>query len=305
MWMFCCHEPYSIGNAEVSRSVEHCECRAVTKCSLPWNQSCYELFCTVNAEVSRTIQYRVSRVVTKCLVPWIQSCHELFSTVNSELSRTVQYRKCGAVNELLSTGNAELSLTVKYRECRSVTNCSVPWMQSCHELFSTINAELLMNCSVPWMQSCHELFSAVNSELSRTFQCRECRAVMNRSVPWIQWCYNSRLHSGRPGDGWVCTDADTCLREPAASTLSLLPGVSWIQVWARNLVSDLKREHRQRAIVISALRRISAGRADDMSGGWRKLRNEERHDLYTSPSITRIKSTRVLLSRRFETMSSE
>jgi hypothetical protein len=42
------------------------------------------------------------------------------------------------------------------------------------------------------------------------------------------------------------------------------------------------------------LRRILGPRRDEMTGGWRKLHNEEFHDLYSSPSIiTMIKSRRM------------
>jgi hypothetical protein len=36
------------------------------------------------------------------------------------------------------------------------------------------------------------------------------------------------------------------------------------------------------------LRRIVGPRMDEMMGGWRKLYNEELHDLYSLPSIIRI-----------------
>jgi hypothetical protein len=36
------------------------------------------------------------------------------------------------------------------------------------------------------------------------------------------------------------------------------------------------------------LRRIFGPKRDEETGGWRKLRNEELHDLYSSPSIDRI-----------------
>jgi hypothetical protein len=37
----------------------------------------------------------------------------------------------------------------------------------------------------------------------------------------------------------------------------------------------------------SALRRIYGPRRDEVTGRWRKLHNEELHDMYTSPSIIR------------------
>jgi hypothetical protein len=42
------------------------------------------------------------------------------------------------------------------------------------------------------------------------------------------------------------------------------------------------------------LRRIFGSKRDEETGGWRKLHNEELHNLYTSPSIIRmIKSRRM------------
>jgi hypothetical protein len=37
-----------------------------------------------------------------------------------------------------------------------------------------------------------------------------------------------------------------------------------------------------------ALRRIFEPKRDEMTGGWRKLHNEELHGLYSSPSIVRV-----------------
>jgi hypothetical protein len=43
-------------------------------------------------------------------------------------------------------------------------------------------------------------------------------------------------------------------------------------------------------------RRIFRPKRDEVTGGWRKLHNEELHDLYSSPSIiTMIKSRRMRL----------
>jgi hypothetical protein len=36
------------------------------------------------------------------------------------------------------------------------------------------------------------------------------------------------------------------------------------------------------------LRRIFGPKGDEVTGGWRKLHNEELHDLYSSPSIVRV-----------------
>jgi hypothetical protein len=45
------------------------------------------------------------------------------------------------------------------------------------------------------------------------------------------------------------------------------------------------------------LRRMFGPKMDKVTGGWRKLRNDELHDLYSSPSIIRIiKSRRMRLA---------
>jgi hypothetical protein len=41
-----------------------------------------------------------------------------------------------------------------------------------------------------------------------------------------------------------------------------------------------------------ALRRIFGAKRDEVTGGWRKLHNEEHHNLYISPSIIRIFKSR-------------
>jgi hypothetical protein len=58
------------------------------------------------------------------------------------------------------------------------------------------------------------------------------------------------------------------------------------------LVSDIKEEHRLRVFENRVLRRIFGPRRDDMTGEWRKLHNEELHDLYSSPGIIRIIKSR-------------
>jgi hypothetical protein len=50
----------------------------------------------------------------------------------------------------------------------------------------------------------------------------------------------------------------------------------------------LREEHRLRMFGNSLLRRIFGQRSDDVTGGWRKLYNEELHDLYFSASIFKI-----------------
>jgi hypothetical protein len=46
------------------------------------------------------------------------------------------------------------------------------------------------------------------------------------------------------------------------------------------------------------LRRIFGSKTDEVTAGWRKLRKEELHDLYSSPSIIRIiRSRRMMWAR--------
>jgi hypothetical protein len=56
----------------------------------------------------------------------------------------------------------------------------------------------------------------------------------------------------------------------------------------------LKEEHRLRVFQNRVLRRIFGSMRDEVTGGWRKLHNEELHNLYSSQSIIRmIKSRRM------------
>jgi hypothetical protein len=55
----------------------------------------------------------------------------------------------------------------------------------------------------------------------------------------------------------------------------------------------LREEHRLRAFENRELRRIFGPKRDEVTGDWRKLLNEELHNLYSSTNITRmIKSRR-------------
>jgi hypothetical protein len=50
----------------------------------------------------------------------------------------------------------------------------------------------------------------------------------------------------------------------------------------------LREEHRLRVFQNRVLRRIFGPKKYEVTGGWRKLHNEELHNLYSSPSIIRI-----------------
>jgi hypothetical protein len=56
----------------------------------------------------------------------------------------------------------------------------------------------------------------------------------------------------------------------------------------------LREEHRLRVFENRVLRRIFRPKIDEVTGGWRKLHNEELRGLYSSPSIVRaIKARRI------------
>jgi hypothetical protein len=54
----------------------------------------------------------------------------------------------------------------------------------------------------------------------------------------------------------------------------------------------LREEHKLRVFKNRVLRRIFGPKRAGVTGGWRKLHNEELHDLYSSPSIIRIIKSR-------------
>jgi hypothetical protein len=66
----------------------------------------------------------------------------------------------------------------------------------------------------------------------------------------------------------------------------------WCETWS--LI--LREEHRLRVFENRVLRRIFGPKRDDVTGGLRKLHNEELHDLYSSPSI--IINNQIIKSRR-------
>jgi hypothetical protein len=54
----------------------------------------------------------------------------------------------------------------------------------------------------------------------------------------------------------------------------------------------LKTEYRLRVFENRVLRRIFGPERDEVTGGWRKLHNEELHGLYSSPNIIRVIKSR-------------
>jgi hypothetical protein len=54
----------------------------------------------------------------------------------------------------------------------------------------------------------------------------------------------------------------------------------------------LREEHRLKVFENRVLRRIFRPKRDELTGEWRKLHNQELHDMYSSPSIVRIIKSR-------------
>jgi hypothetical protein len=50
----------------------------------------------------------------------------------------------------------------------------------------------------------------------------------------------------------------------------------------------IRKEHTLRVFENRVLRRIFGPKRDEVTGGWRKLHNEELHGLYSSPSTVRV-----------------
>jgi hypothetical protein len=50
----------------------------------------------------------------------------------------------------------------------------------------------------------------------------------------------------------------------------------------------LREENRLRVFENRVLRRIFGPKRDELTGGWRKMHNEELHGLYSSPSIVMV-----------------
>jgi hypothetical protein len=70
----------------------------------------------------------------------------------------------------------------------------------------------------------------------------------------------------------------------------ILPVLYGCETWSLTL----KEAHRLGVFENRVLRRIYGPRRDKVTGEWRKLHNEELHDLYSSPSIIRIIKARMM-----------
>jgi hypothetical protein len=69
----------------------------------------------------------------------------------------------------------------------------------------------------------------------------------------------------------------------------ILPAVPWgPETWSLTL----REEHMLRMFENRVLRGIFGPKRNEVTGGWRKLHNEELHNLYSSPSIIRMITSR-------------
>jgi hypothetical protein len=57
---------------------------------------------------------------------------------------------------------------------------------------------------------------------------------------------------------------------------------------------DIRHEHTLRVFENRMLRRVFGPKRDEVTGGWRKMHNEELHNFHSSPSIIRITKYRVV-----------
>jgi hypothetical protein len=67
-------------------------------------------------------------------------------------------------------------------------------------------------------------------------------------------------------------------------TIILPVGLYGRETWSLTV----REEHRLRVFENRVLRRIFRTKREELAGGWRRLYNEELHDLYASPNIDRV-----------------
>jgi hypothetical protein len=72
-------------------------------------------------------------------------------------------------------------------------------------------------------------------------------------------------------------------------TIILIVVLYGCETWSLTLMED----HRLRKFENRVLRRIFGPKRDEVKGDWKKLHNEELHNLYSSPNIIRMIDSRI------------
>jgi hypothetical protein len=91
------------------------------------------------------------------------------------------------------------------------------------------------------------------------------------------------------GDPWFDRQLSKSIKIRIYKTIILPVVLYGCETWSLTL----REEHRLRVFENRVLRGICGPKGYEVTGGWRKLRNEELHNLYPSPSIIRM-----IMSRR-------
>jgi hypothetical protein len=129
---------------------------------------------------------------------------------------------------------------------------------------------------------------------SRCFENVERFKYFGTTVQLIQEDIERRLNSGNAGYHSVQKLLSSRLQSKNVKiriykTIILHVVLYGCETWSLTL----REEHRLRVFEKRVLRKIFGPKRDEVTGEWRKLRNEELRDLYSSPSIIRIIKSRM------------
>jgi hypothetical protein len=158
------------------------------------------------------------------------------------------------------------------------------------ELGLEVNSEKTM-----YMLLSHHHNAGQNHDIKTANRCSEnvaqfrCLEMAVTDQNWIQEEMKRRLNSGNACNHSVQNLLSPCLlcknlEIRISKTLILLVVLYEREAWSLTL----RQEHRLRVFGNRVLRRIFRPKLDEVIGSWRKLHNEELHNLNTSPSIIRM-----------------
>jgi hypothetical protein len=140
--------------------------------------------------------------------------------------------------------------------------------------------------------------SLVSSYSGTDVNCCVSRWTHGTFLPYPQKCFTHDSDSVRHKPLFSDQNTARCVRFETTGTSVIC---HFILVLAYQILYGcgtwsltLREEHRLRVFENRVLRRIFGPKRDKVTGGWRKLHNEELHKLYSSPSVIRmIKSRRM------------